>query len=111
LMDGGTTSGYSEIGSPPTAIRPPMKISSEITPAKIGRSMKNFERFIVVLSCGSRRRRDLGRGLRLRVHFHQLRDHGHARAHALHAVDDDALAALQARLHDAHAVCPGAQRD
>ena len=39
-IDGGTTSGYSEIGKPRTAIRPPRKISSESTPAKIGRSMK-----------------------------------------------------------------------
>src|SRR5256885_11335653 len=42
--DGGATSGYSEIGSPPMAIRPAISISSESTPAKIGRSMKNLDR-------------------------------------------------------------------
>src|SRR5690348_6498116 len=43
--DGGTTSGYSEIGSWVMAIRPAKKMMTEITPAKIGRSMKNFDRF------------------------------------------------------------------
>src|SRR5213075_1964145 len=43
--EGGTTSGYSEIGNRVMAIRPARKIMTEITPAKIGRSMKNFDRF------------------------------------------------------------------
>src|SRR5437667_11232241 len=43
---GGTTSGYSAIGSERSAIRPEMNMSSDSTPAKIGRSMKNLERFI-----------------------------------------------------------------
>src|SRR3954468_22819848 len=41
--DGGTTSGYSLIGSPNIAIRPPMKMMIDRTAAKIGRSMKNRE--------------------------------------------------------------------
>src|SRR5471032_1938618 len=43
--DGGTTSGYSEIGNCVIAIRPARKMATEITPAKIGRSIKNFDRF------------------------------------------------------------------
>ena len=42
---GGTTSGYSEIGSRRSAIIPPRKISTDSTPAKIGRSMKKRDRF------------------------------------------------------------------
>src|SRR5689334_2940767 len=43
---GGTTSGYSEIGNWKTEIRPARKMTTEITPAKIGRSMKKRERFM-----------------------------------------------------------------
>src|SRR6266571_8772891 len=43
---GGTTSGYSEIGSAGSDSKPPMKISIDSTPAKIGRSMKNLEKFM-----------------------------------------------------------------
>src|SRR5690349_16559310 len=46
--DGGTTSGYSEIGSCSMAISPARNKAMEITPAKIGRSMKNFDRFTCV---------------------------------------------------------------
>ena len=46
--EGGTTSGYSEIGSCSMAIRPARNKATEITPAKIGRSMKNFDRFTLV---------------------------------------------------------------
>src|SRR5471030_2342806 len=44
--DGGTTSGYSEIGNWNIAISPTRKMKTEITPAKIGRSIKNLERCI-----------------------------------------------------------------
>src|ERR1043165_4865321 len=54
-IEGGTTSGYSAIGRKLIAIAPPRKIKSEITPAKIGRSMKNLEKFIPVRA-GFRRR-------------------------------------------------------
>ena len=46
---GGTTSGYSEIGSWNIEIRPARKIVNEMTPAKIGRSMKKRDRFMVPL--------------------------------------------------------------
>ena len=42
--DGGTTSGYSLIGSSGIAIRPAAKITIDSTAAKIGRSMKNLEK-------------------------------------------------------------------
>ena len=44
----GTTSGYSETGSWKAEISPARKIRKEITPAKIGRSMKKRERFIAL---------------------------------------------------------------
>src|SRR5277367_883255 len=44
--DGGTTSGYSEIGIAGSASTPIRKISIDSTPAKIGRSMKNLDRFM-----------------------------------------------------------------
>jgi len=40
MTEGGTTSGYSEIGSWNIAINPARKINVEMTPAKMGRSMK-----------------------------------------------------------------------
>src|SRR5580704_8108464 len=43
---GGTTSGYSEIGSWNTDTAPARKIRTEMTPAKIGRSIKKRERFM-----------------------------------------------------------------
>ena len=46
--EGGTTSGYSLIGSSGIAIRPAAKITIESTAAKIGRSMKNLEKSICV---------------------------------------------------------------
>src|SRR5580658_9621279 len=45
---GGTTSGYSLIGSCGNAIRPARKISADRTPAKIGRLMKNCESFMTL---------------------------------------------------------------
>ena len=45
---GGTTSGYSEMGKPPIAIRPAISISRDSTPAKMGRSMKNLEMFMAI---------------------------------------------------------------
>ena len=45
--EGGTTSGYSEIGSLKTESRPASKINTDSTPAKIGRSIKNLDIFIL----------------------------------------------------------------
>src|SRR5690606_38255897 len=42
--EGGTTSGYSPMGSSGIEIRPAAKITIDSTAAKIGRSMKNLEK-------------------------------------------------------------------
>ena len=44
--EGGTTSGYSEIGSLKSEITPASRIRTDSTPAKIGRSMKNLDMFM-----------------------------------------------------------------
>src|SRR5882762_8746654 len=46
ITDGGTTSGYSEIGKTRSASSPDTRMISDSTPAKIGRSMKNLGRFM-----------------------------------------------------------------
>ena len=43
---GGTTSGYSLIGSWNSAMLPAINVSNESTAAKIGRVIKNLEKFI-----------------------------------------------------------------
>src|SRR5690606_14047305 len=43
---GGTTSGYSLIGSWNSEMAPPMRITSDSTAAKIGRLTKNCEKFM-----------------------------------------------------------------
>src|SRR5687768_126019 len=110
--DGGTTSGYSEIGSARSAIRPASSISSDSTPAKIGRSMKNLDRFTKRLR--SRHGGAVAPGLLdlgLGVHRDRLRRQQRARPYPVQAVDDDALAGLQAAGHDAQPVDRRAQRD
>src|ERR1700693_3311696 len=47
-MVGGTTSGYSLMGKRHMAINPTRKITIESTPAKMGRRMKKWEKFIVL---------------------------------------------------------------
>ena len=49
--DGGTTSGYSEIGITRSASSPATKMSTDSTPAKIGRSTKNLEMSTASCSC------------------------------------------------------------
>ncbi len=56
--DGGTTSGYSAIGRLLSAIAPARKMRSEMTPAKMGRSMKNLERFMLFFPMSFPRRRE-----------------------------------------------------
>jgi len=46
---GGTTSGYSLIGSLNIASNPMTKIAMDNTPAKIGRLMKKCEKFILIM--------------------------------------------------------------
>src|SRR4030095_6839676 len=107
--EGGTTSGYSLIGSSGIAISPAAKITIESTAAKIGRSMKNFEKSIVYACRGaaaaSSSSSSEGRYLqcgRWRVaHRNQLRRHRHAGdEHLLHAVHDHLVVCLQTRAHD-----------
>src|SRR3989337_1028721 len=45
---GGATSGYSEIGSAGSDNNPATKISVDKTPAKIGRSMQNVDKFMAL---------------------------------------------------------------
>jgi hypothetical protein len=45
-MVGGTTSGYSLMGSRHMASRPKRKMMADKTPAKIGRRMKKLEKFM-----------------------------------------------------------------
>src|SRR6187431_2804425 len=101
-MDGGTTSGYSEIGSPRSAIRPAIRISSDSTPAKIGRSMKNLDGFISA---------SLVFGVGCGLHVDHFRLHDRAVPHALQSIHDDALTGLEAALHHAQAVDRSGERD
>ena len=47
-MVGGAMSGYCEIGSVESAITPTSVMTMLITPAKIGRSMKKWGKFIAI---------------------------------------------------------------
>ncbi|MNU05170.1 hypothetical protein D3C72_2498810 [compost metagenome] len=47
MTEGGTTSGYSAVGNCTSAIRPASNTTTDSTPAKIGRSMKNLEMFMM----------------------------------------------------------------
>src|SRR3954447_7421333 len=116
--DGGTTSGYSEIGICRNAKRPETKMSTDSTPAKIGRSMKNLEIF---MSRPRRRCRFAGSacghaagGQRLRLiaagHGHELRRNERTRAHTLQSVHHDALAGSEAIRHHTQAIDEPAQR-
>src|SRR5213594_4269798 len=102
-MVGGTTSGYSLIGNRPIAIHPRRKIIVESTPAKMGRRMKKWEKFIIC--CGSGRRFE-GQATRLTPRGLQFgswtvgdfflgRDR-HAGPNALQAVDHNDFVRLQA---------------
>src|SRR5258706_350355 len=89
-------------GSVPS-LKVTVSISSDSTPAKIGRSMKNLDRFMVGssrLSSAITTRMHLGLGL----HRHRLGCDECARPNALQAVDDDALAGIETRSHDAQPV-------
>src|SRR5262245_45557229 len=103
---GGATSGYSEIGITRMARRPARKISTDSTPAKIGRSIKNLDRFILFSEGRLSRSAIGGVGLRLRPRIHRdlLRCDQRARPYALQSVDDDVLAWLQPGPDDPHAV-------
>src|SRR5260221_2286580 len=114
--DGGTTSGYSEMGRFFIAIRPATSISVESTPAKIGRSIKNLEIFIALLpaidaDCFLLETRCRQSRRAASFHGHRFRRHHIVRAYALQAVDDDVFTFAQAAADNAQAVDNGAQRD
>src|SRR5216684_1136755 len=90
---GGVISGYSAIGRKPAAMAPSRMMTTEITHARTGRSMKKRASTASLLSglfglpsvCRERDR-----------HVHELRLDPDARLHQLQAVDDHSLAWLQA---------------
>src|SRR5271163_1540805 len=91
--EGGTTSGYSETGSCVIAIRPARKMAAEITPAKIGRSMKNLDRFMSAsFPCAAW---SVAGGMLRRTDGHQG-----AGAEALQTVQDHFIPRTQSRGHD-----------
>src|SRR5580698_393128 len=92
--DGGTTSGYSEIGNCVIASRPARKIATEMTPAKIGRSIKNRDKFIVVIPPRGRTPQSIARGTAgLGIHRYSGRK-------PLQVVKDQALAGFDADAND-----------
>src|SRR5580704_11178268 len=98
--DGGTTSGYSEIGSCAIEIRPARKMATEMTPAKIGRSMKNLDRYIFDCSaCAVDFRKSIVRRLGI-----ALRCNDGSRSQPLQVVEDHAVARLDARDNHATAI-------
>src|ERR1700761_6731694 len=91
---GGTISGYSLIGSVGMGMRPATVIRMGSTVAKIGRSMKNEEMFIVQASGR------FGSSV-VRAHHDFLRRHSDSRMHALRSIDDDDIARFQTLAHHA----------
>src|SRR5450432_361453 len=100
---GGTISGYSLIGRFGMASRPATVINIASTVANIGRSMKNEEMFIVRLLRPGRRA--------VGTHVHALRRHRHYGVHALRAVHDDDITALETLAHHSEAVDDAPQFD
>src|SRR5258705_6808447 len=103
---GGTTLGYSLTGRRTSARLPAARISSEMTTAKIGRSMKNCASFIASLPAFARvalRRGRLFHGDGHRIDLH-------ARPHTLQAADDDPVAGAEAGAHDPQPVDDGPER-
>src|SRR5829696_4905379 len=104
--EGGTTSGYSLIGSANIASPPARKMTIDSTLAKIGRSMKNLEKLIArsSASAGGGGRSVGHRGRRVGVHRRHRGGHLHPGAHPLQAVHHDPLAGRDPLLHDAEPV-------
>src|SRR5207245_1265459 len=90
---GGVMSGYSATGKKPAAMAPSRMITTEITHARIGRSMKKRASTASLLSGFFRPPRVCREWDR---HVHELRLDRDARSHLLQAVDDHLLARLQA---------------
>src|ERR1700680_4035955 len=103
-MVGGVTSGYSLIGSWVTAIKPPARMTSDSTTAKIGRSMKKREKR---MEAGLKKVALPRRGCRCGT----LGDHGSIRGGDLHsganphqAVYDYAFSGLEPRFNRAQTI-------
>src|SRR5258708_6116163 len=62
ITDVGMISGYSAKGSLKIEIRPASRMMIDRTPAKMGRSMKNFEIFMIRLGTGKLGLRRVGGG-------------------------------------------------
>src|SRR5216683_3533420 len=104
-MVGGTTSGYSLIGSRHIAIRPTIKMMLESTPAKIGRRMKKSEKFMELLVVANRRLALGGFQMRWPSVGHRLLcHHGHSRTNTLHTVDHDFIPGVEPIAHNTLAV-------
>src|SRR6185312_16556527 len=108
LTTGGAISGYWAMGRRPNATAPMITKTIEITPAKIGRSMKKCEMRIAPAlplvradGRGIARRTGFGRGL--------LRRHLGARAHAHEPIHDHRVVGFEA-LDDAEVVHQLAER-
>src|SRR6218665_1558319 len=108
ITEGGTTSGYSAVGNANNAMTPASRMTIDRTPAKMGRSMKNLEMFMMklraVLSRSSRRFAARHGG-----HVNGVFGHPFTRPYPLHAVDHDTVALAQASLDDAQAFVEIAQ--
>src|SRR5277367_2187246 len=98
---GGTISGYSLMGRFGMASRPATVINIARTVAKIGRSMKNEEIFIVRTLRGGRR---AGRGRSVGAHGYTLRSDRDSGVDALGAVHDNDVARLEALAYHAQAI-------
>src|SRR5260370_32430849 len=108
LTTGGAISGYWATGSCPTDTAPTMTKTIETTAAKIGRSMKKWERRIRgPRSIGA----DLRAGGRRRSGARLLRRNLSARARPHQAVDDDIVVGRQTLGDDPQAIDARPERD
>src|SRR5215831_17323315 len=112
---GGTTSGYSEIGSSRSDSAPAIKMIAESTAAKIGRRTKNCENSMARSLAHRVRERFCGhfrvggpepleRARRVTVHRDLRRADRHAGPHTLQAVDDHDVARLEPALDHSQAL-------
>src|SRR6201999_2719928 len=108
----GTTSGYSPEGRIGIAISPRLKMMTDSTTAKIGRSIKNFEKFMAVISLLDPGRSGFA-GLRDQgFHRRRLRvDRGPWEVDLLETANDDLVVRRQSRLHCAESVHRSAKYD
>src|SRR5262245_39459751 len=106
LITGGAISGYCAIGRRANATAPRITNTIDSTAAKIGRSMKKWEIFIVCAQALFLR--GAGHGRLRRAGLRRYLDAGTC---AHQAFDDDTVARLEPALDDAVAVVERAERD